>query len=166
MIIKKTASKFVPNVTDPLITAFEKVIMTDLKTLESSRTTIWKNLPWQERKALRNLAKDLNIIIKEADKGGGVVILDRDVYIQEVNRQLLDTEFYREINFDPTKKVQELIRTVLIEGTNLGYITEDMAGRLTVKTPHTPIFYILPKIHKPGFPPKGRPIISGNDSPP
>lgn len=57
----------------------------------------------------------------------------------EVNRQLGDTEYYREINTDPMKHVQDLIKTVLIEGTHLGYITEEMACRITVKTPQTPI---------------------------
>lgn len=63
------------------------------------------------------------------------------------------------------KHVTDLIKTVLIEGTNLGYLSEAMAHRLTFTEPRMPIFYVLPKIHKLGFPPKGRPIISGNNSP-
>lgn len=152
MNLKGGGSKFVPNVSDPLITAFEKLVLRDIQQLESTEQRIWNNLPWQERRALQNLANDSSIVIKEADKGGGIVLLDRESYLTEVNRQLGSPVYYREIDADPMKHVQTVIKTVLVEGVNLGYISEELANLLTVKSPRTPIFYVLPKIHKPGFP--------------
>ena len=42
----------------------------------------------KEEDALQNLCKRDDIIITKADKGGVVVIVDVDDYVQEANRQL------------------------------------------------------------------------------
>ncbi|XP_062602273.1 uncharacterized protein LOC134263937, partial [Saccostrea cucullata] len=42
--------------------------------------TIKPNLSKEEEKALKNLSDDPTIIIKEADKGGGVVLMNKDFY--------------------------------------------------------------------------------------
>lgn len=107
---------------------------------------------------------DKSIIIKDADKGGTVVLMDRETYINEINKQLNNMDFYQEITYDPGKQIQALIQMVLVEATNLGYITEDVAKSLFKHQYRTPVFYTLPKIHKPGYPPPGRPIVSGCDS--
>lgn len=87
-----------------MITAFEKLI--HIKALELSECPHWNILPWHERQALQDLAKDPNTVIKKVDKGGGIVILDKDVYLVEVNRQLADTQSYREIPSDPMKRTR------------------------------------------------------------
>ena len=38
------------------------------------------NVTQNERKAIDSLAKDTSIVIKEADKGGGIVIMNREFY--------------------------------------------------------------------------------------
>ena len=55
-----------------------------------------------------------------------------------------------------TKYVKDLFKFGDIDYKTLQYL-------LPPTPPHTPIFYLLPKLHKPGNP--GRPIISGCDSP-
>lgn len=47
--------------------------------------------------ALKRLRKDDSIVIKPADKGSIVVIMDREQYVKEAERQLMDREFYMEI---------------------------------------------------------------------
>ena len=54
-----------------------------------------KNLSEKEEDALQNLSKRDDIIITKADKGGAVVIVDVDDYIQEANRQVDNKEFYK-----------------------------------------------------------------------
>lgn len=157
-------SQFIPNITDPMISAFERLIQRDIAHLEKRPCKFKHNLTLAERTALDSLRSDNSIIIKEADKGGAVVLMDREVYINEINKQLDDGDFYERITQDPGKQVKTLIQTVLLEATNLGYITETTAKTLNKQQFRTPIFYTLPKIHKPGFPPPGRPIISGCDS--
>lgn len=42
-------------------------------------------------------------MIKPADKGGGLVLLDRKDFKFEVYRQLEDEVFYRKLHTDPTQ---------------------------------------------------------------
>ena len=50
--------------------------------------------PTTERSALRDIQKRDDIIIKPADKGSAVVVMDKTTYIQEAERQLSDCRFY------------------------------------------------------------------------
>ena len=50
---------------------------------------------------MENLSAREDIIITKADKGGAVVIQDVDDYVAEANRQLSDTEYYKQVSTDP-----------------------------------------------------------------
>ena len=47
--------------------------------------------------ALQSLQQNRNIIIKPADKGSAVVIMDREQYLWEEYRQLNDTTYYKKL---------------------------------------------------------------------
>jgi hypothetical protein len=42
------------------------------------------------------------MIIKPADKGSAVVVMDKTTYLQEAERQLSDCRFYEKFDSDPT----------------------------------------------------------------
>ena len=69
-----------------------------------------RNLTQDEQKALENLRGYVDIIIKQADKGSAVVVMDREVYIHEaigqLNDMLLDGDPIRSM----MKKINEKIR--------------------------------------------------------
>ena len=50
------------------------------------------------KNTVRCLADDRNIIIKKADKGSCIVILGRNDYLMEAEKQLSDKKFYQEVN--------------------------------------------------------------------
>ena len=52
-----------------------------------------KNLTHEEYKSIKSLKNNSDIIIKPADKGSAVVILNKDYYIAEGERQLQDQQF-------------------------------------------------------------------------
>ena len=52
---------------------------------------------------MQNLRKRDDIIITKADKGGAVVIVDVDDYVEEANRQLDNKEFYKKLTTDTTE---------------------------------------------------------------
>lgn len=49
----------------------------------------------EDEKALKSLMANQDIIIKNVDKGGGVVILDREDYLTESTRILSDVNYYK-----------------------------------------------------------------------
>ena len=59
-----------------------------LKEEEDIKQIPHKNLSKIEEDALQNLTKRDDIIITKADKGGAIIIVDVDDYVQEANRQL------------------------------------------------------------------------------
>jgi hypothetical protein len=56
-----------------------------------------------ERTALQNLRSNEDIIIKPADKGSAVVVMDKSAYIREAERQLSDDRCSRQ--FVPTRQI-------------------------------------------------------------
>ena len=123
-----------------------------------------RNLTREEQQALTNLRRYNDIIIKEADKGSGVVVMDRDKYILEGMRQLNDRTVYVRLPEDPTMEMRELVNSKVQQLHADGLIDEDTLNYLWIDG-HTKAgrFYLLPKLHKKGCP--GRPVISGSGTP-
>ena len=63
------------------------------------------NMSTQEKTALRHLKSRQDIVIKQADKGGAIVVWRKDLYIQKANRHLSNTEFYVHVESDTTKTI-------------------------------------------------------------
>lgn len=110
--------------------------------------------------ALKGLRDDPNIIVKEADKGGGVVLLNTKDYLSEVEWQLGDINYYVPLTRDSTDEIANIIKIVVQEALELDIIDIPTSQFLMKEYPCIPVFYVLPKVHKEGFPPPGRPIVS------
>ena len=120
----------------------------------------FSNLSHSEHLSLQQLKSDRNIVIKEADKGSGIVVWDREDHISEANRQLDDRQVYEEIEVNPTVELGKTINSRvkqlgeedpgLEEVTDYFKVNDSKLGRL----------YLLPKIHKGLTSVKGRPVIS------
>ena len=106
-------------------------------------------------------------VIKPADKGGAIVIWSITDYEKEALSQLNDNKYYEHIPANSTTVISQQATKVtkcvkdLFKFGDINYKT--LQQLIPPSPPRTPIFYLLPKIHKPGNP--GRPIISGCDSP-
>ena len=57
----------------------------------------YSNLTKEERQAIYSLRDDTSIIIKEADKGSGIVVWDREDCLAEPRTQLKDKHVYQEL---------------------------------------------------------------------
>ena len=62
-----------------------------------------------ERNALYSL-DDTSIIIKEADKGSGVVVWDREDYLAETKKQLDGKQVYQELRGDVEGPLEKIIK--------------------------------------------------------
>ena len=122
------------------------------------------NLSLTERETLKSLQKRSDIIIHRADKGGKIVVMDKDVYINDCKYQLDNEEFYTKINHDPTENICENIESEISKMVEKKLIDkkEPQLLKETLEQPRLSILYELPKIHKMfhDFPPI-RPIVSG-----
>ena len=108
------------------------------------------NLTASEAKALRNLKLQNDIIIRNADKGNTVVILNKDDYIEEGLRQLNDGIHYERIDkIDPqqTKKIVSNHVASMYNQNDIDKCTFDFLYD-TFSVPETPYIYFLLKIHK------------------
>ena len=123
------------------------------------------NLTPLERSAIKELINNHDIIIKPADKGAAVVVMNREDYLKEGYRQLSDVKFYRVLNEDPTERHRIEVNNMLEDMKQNGEIDETTQLYLSNKACRTSEFYMLPKIHKGQTPCPGRPIISANGSP-
>ena len=123
------------------------------------------NLTPEERTALTSLSKRTDIIIKPADKGAAVVVLDRTDYDKEAERKLLDSSRYEVLNSDPTRLNNETINKAVDELLAKNSINRNTANDLKQSRPRTASFYLLPKVHKSLSSPPGRPIVSSNGCP-
>ena len=112
----------------------------------------------RERSALQRLENRKDIVIKKADKGGATVILDSKDYLEEGVRQLSDEKYYEKLDHNPTKEHEEIVRTTIDRLVEEDEISEETAKKLYPSNSRTPLFYLLPKVHKGGCP--GRPVVS------
>lgn len=162
----KTRGHNEPPISIGALDTFKKMVLHDLEVNFFKKRTGKReyNLTKDENRALKELSNNPSLIIKKADKGGGIVVMDRDKYIAEALRQLADESTYRKLSKDPTPELSQLIGTCLQEAMEDGLINEDTKKVLLPKEPRTPILYLLPKIHKDAQNPPGRPIVSGTGS--
>ena len=145
---------------DPNIMRYKISVLNDLEAQLPMRRKPRFNTTRKERQALQQLKKNEDIVIKPADKGGAIVILNKEDYIKEGERQLRNKDHYRKIENpkelikDFTKEVEDSLKSFLSKG----FINEDLYKILYRANPRTSNLYLLPKIHKKNNP--GRPIIN------
>jgi hypothetical protein len=134
---------------------------------DNLRVVDTQNLSRAEREAIKQLKGRPGIIIKPADKGSSIVIMDRSKYVEEAERQLSDTNYYRQLDAPIYKSNIAEINRILTRLVAENFISAKQYQYLCAKdSDRGRLFYLLPKIHKtqdkwpnPGMPP-GRPIVS------
>ena len=123
------------------------------------------NISKEERQAIKDLAQNPNILIRSADKGSSVCILNLDQYIKHGLHQLSNSKFYQKVDLDLTHKRNKEIQDVILHMFNQGEIDISVYNYLVNKEPRTSTIYFLPKLHK-AFTefPSCHPILSSNSS--
>uniref|UniRef100_A0A8C5WHF8 Reverse transcriptase domain-containing protein n=1 Tax=Leptobrachium leishanense TaxID=445787 RepID=A0A8C5WHF8_9ANUR len=159
--LKKKSHFYPKHLISKEITTFETMVLDEMEKIQPMRS---QNLTKEEKEALKELAEDTTITIKPADKGGGIVILNREDYDEESLRILNDRDVYQRIPYNPTEEIKKKFDKYIQKGENNEFLNEKETDYLTVKYPKIPVFYHLPKVHKNLNKPPGRPIVSGIDS--
>ncbi|KAM4043753.1 uncharacterized protein ACNLHF_014024 [Anomaloglossus baeobatrachus] len=141
------------------IEIFTKLVMEDFGGIP--RFTHGDNLSNCQRKAMGELREMRDIVIKNADKGGNVVIWPVNLYEREAFRQLNNKTTYSRLSHNPIPEFNLELQEILDRACIRGTIPKKVMDGLFVKHPRTPTFYLLPKVHKDATNPPGRPIVSG-----
>ena len=95
--------------------------------------------------ALREMKGRNNIVIKPADKGGSIVIMDMDNYMKETCTQLHDGRLYKKINNDPTPTLTNKLKFLINE---LQPNLQNDVLKLIPSHPRPATFYTIHKVHK------------------
>ena len=159
----KLPSKFNP----PMPSMLEHIqeILTDRILTHNPSKGRPRNLTKKQYHLLKELQNNNSIVIKKADKGSDIVIMDREFYVREAMRQLIGKKFYKRCEKDLTLEHHSLVQELILEMFNKKIISEQTYKFLSTGGKRTSIFYLLPKIHKNLLNPPGRPIVSAVDSP-
>ena len=129
------------------------VIETYISSLEEKPLDIdiskdkFNNPSKNERVVLYSLKNDNTIVIKGADKGSGVVVWDREDYLKETHKRLLDEEIYEEVTND-SSTLESNIFAGLNKIRARGDLSADNLEYFFNKGPKFARFYLLPKVHK------------------
>ena len=160
---------------DTIPADLKELIQQDGLALERTReltnnrnNNITNNLSSRERGALKDLKNNKDLVIKPADKGSKIVILDRTQYLIEANRQLSNSAHYQPLSASMQQETQKMVRKIFSELYEKKYISAKQKRYLFGSDePRPRKFYLLPKIHKdpdtwtvPHKVPSGRPIVS------
>lgn len=115
----------------------------------------------EELQTLKNLASDESLVICKPDKGYGVVILDKEDYLNKMEDILSDKTKFTLINDDLAKitlRYEDKVNNFLRALKKKGKINEDLYNSLHVSGSMPGVMYGLPKVHKTDCP--TRPILS------
>ena len=98
----KNKSNWEPPQGDHALETFIQSVTNDFGKM-SPKKPLHPNLTKDQSIALTKLSQNTSIVIKKADKGAAVVIMNREDYITEAERQLSDQNFYIETPDDLTE---------------------------------------------------------------
>ncbi|CAJ0917147.1 unnamed protein product [Ranitomeya imitator] len=164
----RTPSTFMPPRNNPHIETFISLVERDMeifnREVNQGKFQHQTNLTHMEKLALDELSTDKSLIIKPADKGGAIVVMDKTYYMSEIQRKVSDTQVYEPIPHNPINNKATKILAVVDHHFEEGIIDKKLRNYLIKNDPITPVFYVLPKIHKNLHRPPGRPIVSSTDS--
>ena len=139
-------SKFNPKRKDAVIEIYLSRIEEEIFSLDKKFS--YSNLTKEERHAIHSLRDDTLIIIKEADKGSGIVVWDRADYLADARTQLKDKDVYQELKGNTASPLEKIIKSVLRKERNRKDISDETLDYFLVNNPKLGRFYLLPKIHK------------------
>ena len=122
-------------------------VVSEIEKCEPECLSTAENLPQREREALRQLKKAEDIIIKKADKGNTLVVLDTPFYRDKlVLSDHLNTDTYSIAPLKADQKVHNKLTKLIEKHKNC--LTKKEADYIVKREWQSSNFYVLPKIHK------------------
>ena len=113
--------------------------------LISNHPTQISNINNNEKHSLNELAKDNSVTIKEADKGGAIVLFNTCDYINGCENLVSDTRNYKNVQPKTLKEFMSEAKNIIsnLHGTCAVFLKNTLPDQ-----PKPAVFYGIPKIHK------------------
>ncbi|XP_069606130.1 uncharacterized protein [Ranitomeya imitator] len=129
----------------PTIQIFYDMVSQDVARLQLNKHQ-GENLGTRERQILTRLKENTSFFIKEADKGGNIVLWPIDMYLKEARRQLSDANCYQVLPSDPTGIFKRKLDRLLTSAKHNNILDNKELKFLTTVSPVVPTLYLLPKV--------------------
>ena len=130
--------------------------------MASLKNRIQMNVSAEEETALRELLKDDTIVIRPADKGSGIVLVDKEDNVRKLESEVGDDTSYEITDSDRLKVVERGIKKLTNRLHREGIIDGDLKSYLLPRYPKAGQLKGNPKVHKKGNP--YRTIVNGKGS--
>ena len=114
--------------------------------IQGMKEKMKSNVTLLERKPIGKIRDNKNILIKDADKGSAVVIMNKNYYVQKIKEIINDGVTYETVERNMDLSVMNRVRKLTISHKEVLTTTE--IKYLTNFDCSTSLFYGLPKIHK------------------
>jgi len=154
----KIPEKVVDKVRSSFVNSLKKNLNSN-KYLNYIDTQIYKEYV----KCKKFLKNNDDIFVTRADKGQVTVLMDKNVYIKQMEEILKDDSTYRPLSKNPLRKMTTKLDGMIKAWFDMKIIEEWQYKKLKCTNGNLPRCYGLPKIHKPGYP--LRIIVSSLGSP-
>ena len=142
LVFNKT--NFTPTINNEYINLFNNLILTKISNTHTSPAT--SNISSNDSRALQSLKNNRDIIIKAADKGSAIVILDRTFYQNACESTLSDENFYKKLTYNPDNIFhREYLNLINQNSPQFTSKESKFLLKFEIKPSN---FYALPKIHK------------------
>ncbi|XP_043916720.1 uncharacterized protein LOC122793057 [Protopterus annectens] len=142
----KKPSTFIPD-NSPAMEAFINLSEDDLrKDFSGGSKSIFFNLSCKEYEALNSLVRDEHLIIRLADKGIGIVVLDKQVYMERMYDMLRDRKVYAVLQKYQENGIIDRLNFYLYDMLMTDLIDYSLYTYFCVEHPTIPVIYGLPKI--------------------
>lgn len=106
------------------------------------------NITVSEDKAMRELLHDQSIIIRPADKGSGIVVMDTNQYVDQLENEMINSASYDQVKVDKSKQITNKIKKLINNMYKRGSITSDLRHYLLPTEISSGKLQANPKIHK------------------
>ena len=97
------------------------------------KSKVNKNITRTEEKAIKELLDENEIVIRPADKGPGITIIDTKDYRDMIFQKLSDSSTYKQTSEDHTKKMTNKINRTVNDLFKRGVVDSDLKHYMTSK---------------------------------
>ncbi|XP_053392303.1 uncharacterized protein LOC128554986 [Mercenaria mercenaria] len=121
------------------------------------------NVTAEEQKAFQSLLHNNDIVIRPADKGSGIVVLDKTSYLNSLQKEMEESDSYAESENDLTQTSMKEVKKLVNSMSRNGSIPKDMKQYLLPKYLKAGSLKGNPKLHKKNV--QMRSIVNGMNTP-